>query len=285
MDINSIKNRLRDFIKHLFPKVKDALKLPYARLYIALSIVLTLLFIILTFPYDLIIKNQLQRYESSIGRSLYIGETHFGLIRDIEIDNIVLVFFNGGELNLRDVTVDVSFLSMFFSNNIKGELNVNNLKYESPPLSIENNLKSNFQVKWSTETGMPSDGFLDLTLQNVSVKGVQIKNFDIPPVRFTAIKADAKVVRNQLLIKEITFSGTDLRGNIRGTITMEKYFRNSRIDLRVEIDSTSKLLENYKILLGNVPADSDKKVKMTMTGTIANPDTPKIDFPQKPPEE
>ena len=109
-----------------------------------------------------------------------------------------------------------------------------------------------------------------LELNGVSVKGLTIKGFDIPPVRFKTVTADLKISGSRIDIDDVIFMGKDLKGSVKGSITLTKFIKHSKVDLDVEIDSSSALLENYKILLGD-KLTSDGKLKTKIKGTLTNP--------------
>ena len=268
----SLKKILNDFIVFF----KEAGSLPNFWLYIILSIVLFIIFFITTFPYDVLLRNKLNETGGNFGKSFYVGNIDFNMIGSTTINNLTLALDNGSEFDFENIDMDIGLLSALFSKTIKGSLEIPDLKYNKDKTSLNAILNSDFKLEFNSYSEFPSNGFILLKLQNVQLKGMTIKDFNIPPIRFTMVDADIKIIKKSLSIKSMKLSGPDLNGNIKGDITFAKVASGSRINLNLEIDSNSALLENYKILLGD-SINSENKLIINLRGTISNP---QINFSQ-----
>jgi len=277
MNLTEIKNTILPYIKQFISKTKEILKLPYAKLYIALSIPLIIIFFILTFPYEIIIREQIKKFEQNVG-SIYVGTIDAGLIMDSYIDNMVMSFQSGSELKFKDISFNVAInpITTLFNKTLNGKINVEELKYINNETSFAGVAKTNFDLKFIPNSVIPSDGFLNLDLQNVSFKGINIKGFDIPPVHFSSIKANTEIQKNNLKISSMQFSGADVRGTIKGNLMLSSFLLNSNINITIEIDPQSKIIDNYKKLLGFIQKDENDKIIISITGTLRDP---KLSFP------
>lgn len=279
MDIKDLQNIIKNIRKKSAKTLKEAVSLPYAKLYIFLSIILIFFFMMLTFPYEALIRNKLQTLESTVCRNLYIGNIDFSLINNTSIDNISFILKNGAKLNFDDIDLDISLnpFTTLMNKNLKGNMAIKKLGYAQKKISLGGNLKSDFDLKFKSLSDFPAKGYLKLDLKGVSIGGLTIKGFDIPPVSFSSVKIDAKITGKRIGIQDVSFSGKDLNGNLKGFITPARRFQNSKIDLKIMIDPASPLLDNYKVLLGNIMNSGDN-IRITLRGTITNP---RVDFPKK----
>jgi type II secretion system protein N len=135
---------------------------------------------------------------------------------------------------------------------------------------------SSFDIDTDTVSGT-----LNLTLQNIIMNGLVIKGFDIPPLRFTSITADTRIVNREVTLTRTVLSGMDLRGELRGRITLSKPLRNSRLNLSFEIDKNSRILNDYRILIGNLVGD-EENLRINITGMLSKP---AVNIPERIPVE
>ncbi len=277
MDIREIIVRIQAVLKIIRQKIAETLALPYAKLYIALAVFMTIVFIIFTFPYDLVIRKQIRLMERSIGRSVQIGNIDFSLIGDTFIDNIEIVFNDGGELSLKDISLNVAInpVTLLLNRTLRGKVAVQNMKYIKGGLSIQNLIDTGFDLSFDKD-GVPREGFLNLDLENVSVNGANIKGFNLPTIRFTSIKGGGTVEGGNLTVKSIRFLGNDLHGGIAGFIELKKFMNTSRVKLDINIDQDSRALDDYKALLSSLTGNGKDAIKISITGTVGNP---RVNFP------
>ena len=103
---------------------------------------MTLVFLVFTFPYDMLIRKKMKDLEKTLFRTVYISEIDFSLIRMIELNNIYMVLRSGGEITIRSADINISFLRLLFRNDIKGTVDLTGFKYESETSKI------NFNLQW-----------------------------------------------------------------------------------------------------------------------------------------
>lgn len=286
INIKIIKEDIINFFKGFKTFIKETFNLPKAKLYIILAIFLVLVFLVLTFPYAVLIRNYLQNLEKQFGTNITVGSMHIGIIGDSYIDDMVVFLKDGTELDLKDITLDLSLnpITVFARETVKGNFDIKNIKYVKQDTSFSGLIICDLLLKRNSKKGIISEGFINLKIQNVNVQGLTIQDFNIPPVQITAITLDTKINNNEMKIERGIFSGSDLRGNITGKINLSKSLMASRLDLKIEIDKNSKLLVNYKEILGMLGSDKDK-IAIEISGSLFNL-RPKLPaFKQNEPEE
>ena len=88
MDINEIKNSALEALRSIFNvralwgKAVQAMQLPYAKAYVLLAVILTLLFWVITFPFDVIIRSECSEHCCN---ALINGDSFIGLLSDLGI--------------------------------------------------------------------------------------------------------------------------------------------------------------------------------------------------------
>jgi hypothetical protein len=278
MDIQKIRERLIRILERIRSIAGEAIKLPYARRYILIAAGLTILFFILTFPYEVIILKQIKKLEQQTRMSIFIENLDFNLIGDSYIDSLEISSPRGSDISLRDVSFDIWMnpITTLIMKRLKGSASVHDFKYLTEESSYTGQLKSEFELSLDGPNGMPGDGVLDLELQNVFIKGLSIKDFKIAPVRFSSIKSRAQMQRNELRISNIQFAGPDLNGSVRGTIELAQFFGNSSLNIVLEIDPSSRLVNEYRVLLGSMNLREGERIRIRIEGTVQNP---RIDLP------
>lgn len=276
MDIKFSKETLKKIWGDIVSFIKGATSLPNFWAYILLSVILFIFFLFLTFPFDVLVRNMLNEQGGNLGKAVYIGEIDFNLSDSTNISSLTLILDDGSEFNFKNINMDIGLFAAVFSNELKGNLVITNLKYIKDKTSLKSVLNSEFDMEFSSYSEFPSSGEISLQLQNVELNGITIKGFDIPPIRFTIVDADLKLIKKNLSIKQLKLAGPDVSGNIKGEIVITKFAKNSRMNLNIEVDSSSPLLKNYEILLGGALAQNNK-LTITVRGTIANP---QVNLPQ-----
>lgn len=278
MDIQRIRETLASILGRIRSIAREAIKLPYARRYFLLAAGLTILFFIFTFPYEVIILKQIKKIEQQTRMSIFVENLDFNLIGDSYIDSLEISTPRGSDILLRDVSFDIWInpITTLIMKRLKGSATVHEFKYLAEESSYTGQLKSKFELSLDGSSGLPGDGFLDLELQNVFIKGLAIKDFKIAPVRFSSIKSRAQMQRNELRISNIQFTGPDLKGSVRGTIALAQFFGNSNLNIVLEIDPSSKLVNEYRVLLGSMNLREGEMIRIRIEGTVQNP---RIDLP------
>jgi type II secretion system protein N len=278
MDVTKIKEFIGKYASLAYSFAGETMKLPYAKTYLLLSAAFTVLFLVFTFPYDLVLRDQIRKIEPALGNGIYVGVIDFSLLGDSYIDEMDISLHSGALLSLRDFNFNIAInpVTTLINRTLKGGFTIHRLNYTNNETSFTGVVGSDFNIRFNEKTGFPSDGILKASLQNISLKGLNIKGFDIPAVQFASIKADAVLANNELKINSILFDGADLRGSIRGSVTVAQFLGNSALNLSIELDPQSRIFENYKILMGSVKKSDDDRIRIPVTGTLASP---KADFP------
>jgi len=284
MDISSIKNiiltNLKSLlnVKALWPRIKEALKLPYAKTYVAAAVVMTLVFLVFTFPYDMLIRKKMKDLEKTLFRTIYISEIDFSLIRVTVLNNIYMVLRSGGELSIRSADINISFLDFLFKKDIDGSFEMTGFKYQSESSKINFNMQGNIDIDYKSFNDLPQDGDINFFIENASINIGQFTLPDtmggfpltLPPIKINSVKAEAEISGRKILLKNIRIFGKDLNGTITGSIEMSKIFWSSRLDIKLTMNADTALLDNYRDFASKYINDRNQLV-IPIKGTLVAP--------------
>lgn len=289
MDIGTVLHLIQQYYRKFKVKVSETLKLPYAKFYIFLSLLLTVFFVIVTFPYEILIRNQVMKLEPVLGSSVSLGRVDFSLFNDSYIEELSLGTRAGAETTLKSITINIALnpVTTLINKTIRGTLSIQNFNYSNRDLVIRSLVMSDFDIRLDSQSGLPKDGHIDIKCDNVYVKGAKIKGFSIPPVRFTAIQGKAKIINSNLVFESIKFLGSDLNGSMNGTIELNKFIATSRMNLTFIINAESRILEDYKLLLSGFQEEGSREIKILITGRVSRPriQMPSVSASRSPDEE
>lgn len=284
MDIPSIKNiiltNLKSLmnVKVLWPRIKEALKLPYAKTYVAAAVVMTLVFLVFTFPYDMLIRKKMKDLEKTLFRTIYISEIDFSLIRVTVLNNIYMVLRSGSEISIRSADINISFLDLLFKNDIDGSFELTGFKYQSESSKINFNMQGKIDIDYKSFNDLPQDGDINFFIENASINIGQFTLPDtmgglpltLPPIKINSVKAEAEISGRKILLKNIRIFGKDLNGTITGSIEMSKIFWSSRLDIKLTMNADTALLDNYRDFASKYINDRNQLV-IPIKGSLVAP--------------
>lgn len=282
-----IKNKINYYfykIKNIFAEVilflKEILKLPHAKKYIFSTIPLTLIFIIATFPYDVLIQKQLASLEQNHFQRVHARDINFSFFSFISLSDVNIILNNKDELTVKEILLDATLnpYTLIFSKRIKADTYLNDLKYSSVQgRDFRTSLNANIDILVS-ETGYPESGVIKMIMQNSLIQLDEIAlppqfggfNIKIDPLRFNVISLDATFQNKNLMIDSFQFAGPDLRGAINGVIYHAAVLQNSRLNLTLKLSADSPVLSPYKDLFSQL-VDGDGNLTIPVRGTISRP--------------
>lgn len=273
MEPKIIKEKISYFLNNIGTIIKEIWGLPKAKLYIFISVPLVLFFLIATFPYETLFRSGIQKLEKSIGANISLGDMDFNIIGDTYIDNISIFLKDGSEINLKDITIDLSFnpYSILVNKSTSGTIDIRGIKYEKRDTAIDGLISCTFDAKADPKRNILENGSINIKAQDTKIKGMTIKGFDIPEVKFTSIIINGIIKNNVLTTKKVNFSGSDLRGKINGKVHFSKRISNSRLDLKIEINNQSKILQTYKPIIDTFVEPGQSHLEIGIKGTISKP--------------
>ncbi len=273
MKIN--KNLIIDKIKSFFSGIKAVIKQAFSakgsKRYLILAFFMFIIFFAATFPYDVLIVDMLKKQEGKFYKTIQIDGFDISFITGIKLQNINTVLINGNEIKIKNLYTNPSLFSLLGKSAvtpIKSEF----AEYTSGVSSYSAAVDGSIDLSFSGGSELPNKGTILLDLNDILLKGLTLQGFNIPPVKIKKTTIKILFTGNEMVIQDITFTGGDLNGSIKGSIYMDtKIFPRSRLMINVSIDADSPLLDNYKMLVASFINPSTNKLSLNFKGTVANP--------------
>jgi hypothetical protein len=271
-------------IKLLPLAIKEHLKtvysLPHSGKYFLLSILFFFIFLILTFPYDFLIKKKIYEYEGKTFRSIDIPGFDFSIFGESYIDNLNIVFNNSNELTCKNAILNPTLnpVTLFLKSRLKSDFQFDSLKYITKDIEALINVNGNIDLIVDKQSGLPRQGSIKIILSDSVIK---INNLNIPgpmgpmnlkieSINIQSGNLDSKITNGTINLNVFKLSGNDLSCDIAGTIELSNITNNSKLDITVNLDSESSIIDQYRDLLGAYIKDNTLTLKIK--GTIGRPE-------------
>ena len=254
IDKEHIKSFVKDIPKKIWLGIKNIYELPHSGKYLLLSMFLLILFLLLTFPYDLLILKKINELERKDFKSIDLPVFKFSIIGNTEIENPTIILNNGDEITLEKATIATpNPISFLLSKKIKSNFLVNFLKYTWKDSELITTFGGNTELFLDKQTYALTNGSLQTESIDIKIRPVNISiptNFGPVLLKRDSITINikeginCKITNGVLKFDKIESSG-DITAEISGTINLT----NKKLDLTIYIDTDVKELEPYKDLL------------------------------------
>jgi len=280
MDFKTIKDKVIINIKKFGATIVSILKLPYAKTYIALSVFFFLTFLIITFPFDAIVRMGIQSIEKGF-KSFTVESIDTQVFGPSELRNIYIVTHKNDEIKLRDLSLDIDLspIKLLANKHVIGKTAISGGTYSTGDIKIFYNIRSDFDVKLDNKNSL-KDGTINILIQNLKIKNINMQlppqmmslAIKIPIINIPRVSIQTDLKNKILTIKRCLISGSDLKGRISGNIRLSPTISFSRLNLKISIKKNSQILktnETLKTIITALPQGDN--IDITLKGTFANP--------------
>jgi len=274
MNISNYKIIIKRYFDRLYNFLKEIVTIQYFWHYFVLSIVLVIVFVFFTFPYEIIIQNKIKDVEQNIANYISIGKLKIHTITDSIAEDITIELKNGSEITLQNLLFNFTInpISIFITHHYDGIVQIHNLNINGEKLQIKTNADIIYDLKFNKQIPYPVEGNIISTMKDFSIRGISIQGFEIPDINISQIKSELIFDKGNIInLKYLLFTGPEIKGNAYGTISLSNYFPNSSLNITIQIDSQSSILEDYKVLLESMIKSGTKNITIKIMGTIGNP--------------
>ncbi len=267
---------LSSSIPALFRNVRNS---PYAIFYLFLSLFLIVLFTIVTFPFDHLIRKKLSELEGKSFRIISVDQIDVNFLRPSNVKKLELVLLDGTEINTKNVILNLSLnpYRLFISHRILSDVQVDDFFYKSNSNTISLNLNGNVDLILDPKNNIPTNGDVKLIFSEVKIKPDKISipgpmgNIDLNIELITIPNGvfSMDIINSTARIKDLKLTGPELNCTITGSIAMVSPIERSNLNLTLIIDPESAILENYRDLVKMMTKNNP--LTLTLTGTIDRP--------------
>jgi len=272
--------KIKQFFLKIFSYIKIVRKLPHSGKYTALAILLIIIFSVITFPYDYLIKKKLFDYEGKSFRTISLKSLEFSILSEASAESVEIVLNNGHELFFKNILINPSVnpYRLLITKRLLADFQFDNFRFTSPDAEIMMNLNGNIDIIPDQIKKIPGSGEIKLILEEckIRLKEISISGPMGPfPLKLETVNiengiAEIDIINGVARIRNFKLSGTDLNCSITGTIEMAERSDNSKLDLTINIDPESAALEQYKDMI-NIMANNSSLV-LAVRGTMGRPD-------------
>jgi len=278
------KEQIKALILNLPAKLKEFFKilyaLPHSGKYFLLSVFLFIFFLIGTFPYDFLIKKKIYGLEGKLFRSIDISGFDFSIFGETYFDNLIIVLNSNNEITCKKSILSVALnpVTLLIKNKLKSDFQFDALKYSSKDLELMSNINGNVDLTLDKQTNIPKDGPIRIILSDTILK---LNDLKIPgpmgplPLKIESINIlsgniDSIITNGTIKINTFKLTGSDISCDITGFLELSNIINNSKIDLTINIDSESAVLDQYKDILTSFIKNNI--LSLRIKGTIAKPE-------------
>jgi len=269
-DILELPSKLKIFIKTIYD-------LPHSGKYMLLSLFLFIFFLIISFPYDYIIKKNIYGLEGKSFRSIEISGFDFSLFSETYFDNINIVLNSGDEISCKNSIVNIALnpFTLFIKKKLKSDFQFDSLKYTGKEFELIFNINGNIDITLDKQTGLPKDGPVKIILSDsfINLNSINIPGpmgplpLKVESVNIQSGNIDALIINGTVKINTFKLTGNDISCDVSGNIELNN---NSKLDLTINIDSESAFLDQYKDILNSFIKNNILSLKIK--GTLSKPE-------------
>ncbi|MFW6366445.1 MAG: type II secretion system protein GspN, partial [Spirochaetota bacterium] len=189
--------------------------------YLLLLAVSTVLFVVVLFPYDRLIHSIVHSTRIPGVRSLDFTGLDISPSGTAKAETLVIIDARNSIFQLSKPLLIFSPINLLLKNTLAARMQASELTYSDNARNIRGSLTVNTDIRMNRKSWMPESGILSATVKEALVSGIQIQGFAVPDIRFNTIQAELEYDENRLVITRLQFGGTDLKGQITGSIDID----------------------------------------------------------------
>lgn len=279
MQLKDLPAKLRELLSQFMQAIKGLKELPHFWKYIFLAFFSTLLFIVITFPYDSLITRQLHQYEGKAFRTASIKDIKFSFFGNTVLDDVYFVLNNNDEIELKNLIIAINKnpWKLFYKKNIVTDFQIRGFKYLSSKFDAAVNFNGNADLIISNKGALPVEGWIKLLISNAVLKLNEVTfqgplgpmTLKIGTIQISAVNCDLDMASGVINISRFEVTGDDLSGSVSGNIKPENFLPGSSLNLTVNVNPDSAVLSEYKNIVQSLVKNNT--LTFYVKGTFAKP--------------
>lgn len=282
MNINfkELPDIIRSSLKNAFKFLKEIYRLPDSRKYFAASFILIIIFLFITFPYEELIKKQLNEGAGKTYASARISGLDVGVIGSTEFDSLEIYFtdLTGLIIDKAELGLSVNPYRLFVSRRIKTDLDINRIKYSGRENEFQGKVTGEIDVTMGSKNNIPENGFIQI---NITQGILQLGTINIPTsmgniplktdlINIRLVNFDSDIINRVIKIKKFSLDSEELKCSFTGSITVDPFMKNSRLDMKMILDPASKVLDQHRDIVNALAKGGP--VIINIGGTAGRPE-------------
>jgi len=280
MKLNGFPVKIKYFFSTVLKTLRGIFSLPHAGKYFILSLILTLMFIIITFPLDKIISKQLHQYEGKSLRTISVQDIKFRIFGEAGVGRTYIVLNNNDEVHLQKgvIALNKNPYRLLYKKNILSDFELNGLKYSSSRFNSTLSLNGNADVTLNPASPLPLKGIIKILVSSGVVNFNELTfqgplgpmTIKVDTINISAINCHLEFINDAVNIQRFDLTGDDLSGSVSGNIRIASFLPSSTLNLTININPDSAVLNNYRDLV--LPLVRNNSVTLFLRGTLGKPD-------------
>ena len=281
MEFEKIIIETKRTFKFILSRLKEVFTLPFAKTYIFLSIILILVFTIINFPYEPIIIEKLKKTSKNFSREFEIENFDFSLFGNSSAEKISILTKKRNKISIFDVVLSPksNLISQYLFGTDFNKISIRNIKFSNNEYTVSLKLNSEIDMDLNLKNIYSSEGEITTSIKNINFKIIEIKLpqkmggivLSNKEIKRSSIISNFSLIKQKLSIKNFQITGKDLNGSISGSIKLNKNISNSRLRLRVKINSDSLFISEYKPFIPSGYIHEDGYIHLKISGTLSKP--------------
>ncbi len=280
MNLKDIYIKIKEIFFNLSSYFRRVRTLPHSGKYAALSVILIIIFTIITFPYGYLIKKMIYDNEGNGYRSVSIRELDFNITGESYAENFDAILNNGNELYCKSIILNLSLnpYRLFIRKQYMADLQFDGIRFSTGDTDVLMNLNGNIDLIIDASKKIPKQGELKLIIEDAKIR---LNEMTIPgpmgpfPLQLDTINiqngiAEIDIVNSVAKIRNLKLSGTDINCSITGTVELSERMDNSKLNLLINIDPDSSVLDQYKDMITLITKNGPFII--SLQGTAGRPD-------------
>lgn len=236
--------------------LKEIYRLPDSKKYFASALMLIIIFLFITFPYEELIKKQLSEGAGKAYASARISGLDVGVIGSTEFDSFEVYFTDLTALIIEkaELGLSVNPYRLVVSRRIMTDLTFNRLKYSGKENEFQGKVTGEIDITLGNKNNIPENGMIQINITNGNL---QLGTINIPTsmgniplktdmINIKLINFDSDIINRIVKIKKFTVDSEELICSFTGNITIEPLMKNSRLDMKMILDPASKVLDQHR---------------------------------------
>ncbi|HUI25151.1 MAG TPA: type II secretion system protein GspN [Candidatus Kryptonia bacterium] len=280
-------------------------------LYSAYTVVLFLVFMLINFPHDVIVRRVISQID--LGQlQIEFASANFAWLNGYELRGLKLSLPTGASERVSVVEASTLDVRPALASLIKGQLNswqwrselyggtvtgdwvINHatgagggqlvlnkieigrhraLTAQLDEGQLTGQLSGTVSVQATPRDARATQVSGDITIARPALTGAKIKGFKVPDVQFSLAKGKFTFKGDRLDLQDVKLSGDQLNASVSGQINFRQPVSASTLNLRATFESSPATPDQIKVLLALIPRapNARPEAPITITGTLGAP--------------
>lgn len=273
--MESLKQNIKNLLFALKNIIKSSFNIKGKRYYVLLFIIVFFISFIISFPYSTIALNYIKNNEKKFAKSIVISDLEISIFNKIHASGINILTPNRLTYRINNADINLNYLRLIKDKSILLNSKINSLFIQKNQMTIITDCLVQSDINLN-EKNIPVSGFLNITGNNFIISKITVSGFNFNKIAINKIICNLIFSKDTVKIKNFSFTGKDLNGQISGSLKIGRVFDNSILDFNIEVNKSSGILKDFEMFLIPFTNPDNGRITIQVSGTLRRPSfTPK----------